>query len=116
VRVIHSLVATVFYDGCANWVADVSSTSSQVVRSHWPFSTFDCTFQGVEDSLRVIDLVNGGWPSGAIVSVVSLVSLVSFVADVSFIRVRAGQALQTGIPATLVRGMYRAGQAPIHLT
>jgi len=65
------------------------------------FATFDCTFQGVEDALRVIDLVDGGWSSGAVVSVVSVV------ADVSFIRVRAEQAPQTGIPATLVRGLHR---------
>ena len=53
------------------------------------FATFDCTFHGVEDVLRVIDLIDGSWSSGAVVAVVALVSVV---ADVSFIRVRTVQA------------------------
>ena len=77
------------------------------------FATFDCTFHGVEDVLRVIDLVDGSWSSGAVVAVVAFVSVV---ADVSFIRVRTVQAPPPGIPAMLVRGLHRAAQAPIHLT
>jgi len=42
----HGLVATVFYDGCANWVANVSSTSSQVARSHWPLPRLIVRFTG----------------------------------------------------------------------
>jgi hypothetical protein len=76
------------------------------------FATFDCTFHGVEDVIRVIDLIDDSWSSGAVVAVVALVAFVSVVADVSFIRVRTVQAPPPGIPVTLVRGLHRAAQAP----
>jgi hypothetical protein len=61
------------------------------------FATFDCTFHGVEDVIRVIDLIDDSWSSGAVVAVVALVAVV---ADVSFIRVRTVQAPPPNISAT----------------
>src|SRR5260221_11796912 len=64
--VIHYFVMAAFDDGSA----DFSSKCFQylVPGGAFPFAlaAFTCTFQGIEDTLGIIDLVDSGWAFGGI--------------------------------------------------
>src|SRR5258708_12698687 len=65
--VIHYFVMAAFDDGSA----DFASKCFQylVPGGAFPFAlaAFTCTFQGIEDTLGIIDLVDSGWAFGAVV-------------------------------------------------
>src|SRR6266568_5590018 len=65
---IHDLIATVFDDGCADFGGEC--VQYLIPGGAFPFAlaTFPRTFQRVEDTFRIIDLVDGSRAFGAVTS------------------------------------------------
>src|SRR6266571_3534243 len=65
---IHDLVSTVFDDGCADFSGEC--VQNLIPGGAFPFAlaTFPRTFQRVEDTFRIIDLVDGSRAFGAVAS------------------------------------------------
>src|SRR5258707_8690779 len=64
--VIHYFVMAAFDDGSADFAR--KCFQYLVPGGAFPFAlaTFTCTFQGIEDTLGIIDLVDSGWAFGAV--------------------------------------------------
>src|SRR2546425_12883142 len=63
--VIHYFVMAAFDDGSADFAR--KCFQDLVPGGAFPFAlaTFTCTFQGIEDTLGIIDPVDSGWGAGA---------------------------------------------------
>src|SRR5207245_11426182 len=67
-NMIHDLVATVFNDGCAYFGGECLQHLVPGGAFPFPLATFATTFQRVEDTFRIIDLVDVSRAFGAVTS------------------------------------------------
>src|SRR5579864_2091897 len=77
-HVVHDLVFTAFLKRIANATAQIIQDFVPTHALPLPFTTLPCPAQWIEDALRIVDLIDGGRPFGAVASAAAGMRRIAF--------------------------------------